>query len=172
MEKFKWGKYLRKHAPPSYSEGWKPVCDCVLPQASKYHWQSQNVKQSGVDDMVLLSKITDDAIVENLKKRYMDDYIFVSFRFRLNFSLHPLVTCWPVVMLATSRSNAKVCTPPPTNQLLKTVLLVLLAKPNLRVKCKSLHPLTQPVLLVIMTNFEIVKVCPPLTDLSTGVVSW
>ncbi|TSY41753.1 Unconventional myosin-If [Bagarius yarrelli] len=44
--------------------------------ASKYHWQSQNVKQSGVDDMVLLSKITEEAIVENLKKRYMDDYIF------------------------------------------------------------------------------------------------
>ncbi|KAF5890956.1 A disintegrin and metalloproteinase with thrombospondin motifs 10-like, partial [Clarias magur] len=44
--------------------------------ASKYHWQSQNVKQSGVDDMVLLSKITEDAIVENLKKRYLDDYIF------------------------------------------------------------------------------------------------
>uniref|UniRef100_A0A8C3SBB3 Myosin IE n=1 Tax=Chelydra serpentina TaxID=8475 RepID=A0A8C3SBB3_CHESE len=31
---------------------------------------------SGVDDMVLLSKITEDSIVENLKKRYMDDYIF------------------------------------------------------------------------------------------------
>ncbi|XP_013862815.1 unconventional myosin-If [Austrofundulus limnaeus] len=43
---------------------------------AKYHWQSQNVKQSGVDDMVLLSKITEDAIVENLKKRYMDDFIF------------------------------------------------------------------------------------------------
>uniref|UniRef100_A0A4W3JGG4 Myosin IF n=1 Tax=Callorhinchus milii TaxID=7868 RepID=A0A4W3JGG4_CALMI len=41
-----------------------------------YHWQSHNVKQSGVDDMVLLSKITEEAIVENLKKRYMDDYIF------------------------------------------------------------------------------------------------
>uniref|UniRef100_A0A8C7YKZ2 Osteoclast-stimulating factor 1 n=1 Tax=Oryzias sinensis TaxID=183150 RepID=A0A8C7YKZ2_9TELE len=38
--------------------------------------KDQNVKQSGVDDMVLLSKITEDAIVENLKKRYMDDYIF------------------------------------------------------------------------------------------------
>lgn len=48
---------------------------------AKYHWQSQNVKQSGVDDMVLLSKITEDAIVENLKKRYMDDYIFVSFQY-------------------------------------------------------------------------------------------
>uniref|UniRef100_A0A673MQX0 Unconventional myosin-Ie-like n=1 Tax=Sinocyclocheilus rhinocerous TaxID=307959 RepID=A0A673MQX0_9TELE len=31
---------------------------------------------SGVDDMVLLSKINEDAIVENLKKRYMDDFIF------------------------------------------------------------------------------------------------
>ncbi|XP_032067969.1 unconventional myosin-If [Thamnophis elegans] len=42
----------------------------------RFHWQSHNVKQSGVDDMVLLSKIHEDAIVENLKKRYMDDYIF------------------------------------------------------------------------------------------------
>uniref|UniRef100_A0A674NPW9 Osteoclast-stimulating factor 1 n=1 Tax=Takifugu rubripes TaxID=31033 RepID=A0A674NPW9_TAKRU len=38
--------------------------------------RSHNVKHSGVDDMVLLSKINEDAIVENLKKRYMDDYIF------------------------------------------------------------------------------------------------
>uniref|UniRef100_W5LQQ3 Osteoclast-stimulating factor 1 n=1 Tax=Astyanax mexicanus TaxID=7994 RepID=W5LQQ3_ASTMX len=30
----------------------------------------------GVDDMVLLSKINEDAITDNLKKRYMDDYIF------------------------------------------------------------------------------------------------
>jgi myosin I len=43
-----------------------------------YHWQTQNVKLSGVDDMVLLSKISEDAIVDNLKKRYNDDYIFVS----------------------------------------------------------------------------------------------
>nr|XP_060641133.1 unconventional myosin-If isoform X1 [Anolis sagrei ordinatus] len=42
----------------------------------RFHWQSHNVKQSGVDDMVLLSKINEDAIVENLKKRFMDDYIF------------------------------------------------------------------------------------------------
>jgi hypothetical protein len=53
------------------------------PQGSKgayrYHWHSHNVKHSGVDDMVLLSKITESSIVENLKKRYMDDYIFVSF---------------------------------------------------------------------------------------------
>ncbi|KAJ8249172.1 hypothetical protein GJAV_G00231950 [Gymnothorax javanicus] len=42
----------------------------------RYHWLSHNVKQSGVDDMVLLTKINEDAIVENLKKRYMDDYIF------------------------------------------------------------------------------------------------
>lgn len=45
----------------------------------RYHWQSHNVKLTGVDDMVLLTKINEDAIVENLKKRYMDDYIFVSF---------------------------------------------------------------------------------------------
>lgn len=50
------------------------------PQGSKerFHWQSHNVKQSGVDDMVLLSKISEEAIVENLKKRFMDDFIFVS----------------------------------------------------------------------------------------------
>jgi len=33
---------------------------------------------SGVEDMVLISKINEDAICENLKKRYMDDWIFVS----------------------------------------------------------------------------------------------
>ncbi|XP_058502779.1 myosin IEb [Solea solea] len=42
----------------------------------RYHWQAQNVKVSGVDDMVLLSKVNEDAITDNLKKRYMDDYIF------------------------------------------------------------------------------------------------
>ncbi|XP_068180711.1 myosin IEb [Antennarius striatus] len=42
----------------------------------RYHWQAQNIKVSGVDDMVLLSKINEDAITDNLKKRYMDDYIF------------------------------------------------------------------------------------------------
>ncbi|XP_014677764.1 PREDICTED: LOW QUALITY PROTEIN: unconventional myosin-Ie-like [Priapulus caudatus] len=41
-----------------------------------YHWQSTNIKQSGVDDMVLLPKIQEAAIVDNLKKRYMDDWIF------------------------------------------------------------------------------------------------
>lgn len=61
-----------------YSIRYLAITFYSLFQGSKYHWQSQNVKQSGVDDMVLLSKITEDAIVENLKKRYMDDYIFVS----------------------------------------------------------------------------------------------
>jgi len=42
-----------------------------------YHWQSKGaVKNSGVEDMVLLPKITDPAIVENLKKRYLDDLIY------------------------------------------------------------------------------------------------
>ncbi|KAK6309049.1 hypothetical protein J4Q44_G00205120 [Coregonus suidteri] len=31
------------------------------------------------DDMVLLSKISEDAIVENLKKRFMDDFIFMPY---------------------------------------------------------------------------------------------
>ncbi|KAK2553213.1 Unconventional myosin-Ie [Acropora cervicornis] len=44
---------------------------------SNYHWQSKgNVKASGVEDMVLLPKIQEASIVENLKKRYMDDLIF------------------------------------------------------------------------------------------------
>uniref|UniRef100_A0A8C2CPB7 Osteoclast-stimulating factor 1 n=1 Tax=Cyprinus carpio TaxID=7962 RepID=A0A8C2CPB7_CYPCA len=47
-----------------------------LGSKEKYHWQTQNVKVSGVDDMVLLSKISEDAITDNLKKRYMDDFIF------------------------------------------------------------------------------------------------
>lgn len=41
-----------------------------------YHWQSHNVKQSGVEDMVLLAKINEAAIVDNLKKRLMDDCIY------------------------------------------------------------------------------------------------
>ena len=44
-----------------------------------YHWQSHNVKTSGVDDMVLLQKISEGSIVDNLKKRFMEDTIFVSF---------------------------------------------------------------------------------------------
>nr|XP_030112837.3 unconventional myosin-If [Taeniopygia guttata] len=42
----------------------------------RFHWQSHNVRQSGVDDMVLLAKISEEAIVENLRKRFMDDFIF------------------------------------------------------------------------------------------------
>ncbi|OWF39023.1 Unconventional myosin-Ie [Mizuhopecten yessoensis] len=41
-----------------------------------YHWQSHNVKTSGVDDMVLLQKISEAAILDNLKKRFMDDCIY------------------------------------------------------------------------------------------------
>lgn len=53
------------------------VFSCVWIQA--YHWQSHNVKTSGVDDMVLLQKLSKGGIVENLKKRFMDDCIYVSF---------------------------------------------------------------------------------------------
>lgn len=69
--------------PPCPRHGWWPRRSRggLSSQGSKerFHWQSHNVKQSGVDDMVLLSKISEEAIVENLKKRFMDDYIFVSF---------------------------------------------------------------------------------------------
>ncbi|KAI4895296.1 hypothetical protein NFI96_011136 [Prochilodus magdalenae] len=57
----------------------------------RYHWQTQNVKVSGVDDMVLLSKINEDAITDNLKKRYMDDYIFVSLLLSASAGLFPYV---------------------------------------------------------------------------------
>ncbi|XP_071965798.1 unconventional myosin-Ie-like isoform X2 [Antedon mediterranea] len=40
-----------------------------------YHWQSHK-KQTGVEDMVLLSKIQESAIVENLRKRFLDDWIY------------------------------------------------------------------------------------------------
>lgn len=68
-----------------FDHGWQEFCYsdtmefCIF-QPSNYHWQSKgNVKASGVEDMVLLPKIQEAAIVENLKKRYMDDLIFVSF---------------------------------------------------------------------------------------------
>uniref|UniRef100_UPI00398F46B6 myosin IEb n=1 Tax=Pristiophorus japonicus TaxID=55135 RepID=UPI00398F46B6 len=61
----------------SFSEGERnPVDFDSEGSKERYHWQAQNVKHSGVDDMVLLSKITEEAIVDNLRKRYMDDYIF------------------------------------------------------------------------------------------------
>eukprot|EP00054_Salpingoeca_dolichothecata_P025400 m.177618 g.177618 ORF g.177618 m.177618 type:complete len:1031 (-) comp25343_c1_seq7:140-3232(-) len=42
-----------------------------------HHWQSKTTKNvSGVEDMVLIPKISDDAIAENLKRRIMDDFIY------------------------------------------------------------------------------------------------
>ena len=41
-----------------------------------YQWQCDDHKRAGVDDMTLLSKIDDSAIVENLKKRFDTDWIF------------------------------------------------------------------------------------------------
>ena len=41
-----------------------------------YTWQCADHKRSGADDMTLLSQVTEAAIVENLKKRFMDDWIF------------------------------------------------------------------------------------------------
>lgn len=41
-----------------------------------YHWQSKPKGSSGVEDMVLLTKISETSIVDNLKKRFLDDYIY------------------------------------------------------------------------------------------------
>ena len=42
------------------------------------------MKRSGVDDLVLLNKIDESSIAENLKKRFMEDIIYVSnFRVRV-----------------------------------------------------------------------------------------
>lgn len=41
-----------------------------------YHWQSEGAKKSSVDDMVLLTKITEAAITDNLKRRLMEDKIY------------------------------------------------------------------------------------------------
>nr|ACO11159.1 Myosin-Ie [Caligus rogercresseyi] len=41
-----------------------------------YNWQMPSHKRSGLDDMTLLSSVTESAIMENMKKRYMDDWIF------------------------------------------------------------------------------------------------
>lgn len=64
--------------PPIACQGSPPPHPTPQGSKERFHWQSHNVKQSGVDDMVLLPQITEDAIVGNLRKRFMDDYIFVS----------------------------------------------------------------------------------------------
>ncbi|KAL7635053.1 UNVERIFIED_CONTAM: hypothetical protein RMT77_014038 [Armadillidium vulgare] len=52
----------------------KPPKQTKIKQDVKmYHWQSEGSKKSSVDDMVLLTKISESAITENLKKRLMED---------------------------------------------------------------------------------------------------
>ncbi|KAI8818072.1 amoeboid myosin I-like protein [Fimicolochytrium jonesii] len=41
-----------------------------------FQWSSKNQAQNGVEDMTLLSKVTDDQITENLKKRIQADLMF------------------------------------------------------------------------------------------------
>ncbi|KAK6014040.1 hypothetical protein OSTOST_20611, partial [Ostertagia ostertagi] len=42
-----------------------------------FHWQSNvNVHHVGVDDMVLLSKLSEQSIADNLKKRFHGNSIF------------------------------------------------------------------------------------------------
>ena len=69
--------YSRTTSRVTMVQGLNNVCwHCLL---QPHHWQSHNVRQSGVEDMVLLQKITEAAIVDNLKKRFMEDQIYVSF---------------------------------------------------------------------------------------------
>ncbi|XP_003373953.1 myosin-If [Trichinella spiralis] len=42
------------------------------------HWQWHGIDQVGVHDMVLLATVDEDAIVQNLRKRYMNSIMFVS----------------------------------------------------------------------------------------------
>eukprot|EP01111_Echinosteliopsis_oligospora_P014913 TRINITY_DN5735_c1_g3_i1.p1 TRINITY_DN5735_c1_g3~~TRINITY_DN5735_c1_g3_i1.p1 ORF type:complete len:1138 (+),score=396.14 TRINITY_DN5735_c1_g3_i1:202-3615(+) len=46
-------------------------------QRGKAEW-SNNMKQEGLDDMTLLSKVTNDQILDNLRKRYDNDIIYTS----------------------------------------------------------------------------------------------
>uniref|UniRef100_A0A915JUR4 Uncharacterized protein n=1 Tax=Romanomermis culicivorax TaxID=13658 RepID=A0A915JUR4_ROMCU len=41
-----------------------------------YHWQAVKVQNVGVDDLVLLTKINETAIIDMLRKRYMNNMIF------------------------------------------------------------------------------------------------
>ena len=50
------------------------ICYSIQRTCVQGHWK----KQVGVEDMVLLQKISESAIVDNLRKRFMDDTIYVS----------------------------------------------------------------------------------------------
>ncbi|OUC49095.1 hypothetical protein D917_05723 [Trichinella nativa] len=41
------------------------------------HWQWHGIDQVGVHDMVLLATVDEDAIVQNLRKRYMNSIMFL-----------------------------------------------------------------------------------------------
>lgn len=41
-----------------------------------FHWQSKNIANVGVEDLVLLSKVQENAISENLQKRYQANLIY------------------------------------------------------------------------------------------------
>ena len=51
------------------------------------------MKQEGVDDMTLLTKINNDAIAHNLKERFEADVIYVRSFIFLFLSLPPFQTC-------------------------------------------------------------------------------
>jgi len=50
------------------------LCRLHVVDVQGHQWK----KQVGVEDMVLIQKISESAIVDNLKKRFMEDFIYVS----------------------------------------------------------------------------------------------
>ena len=55
--------------------------------------------------MVLLQKITEGAIVDNLKKRFMDNCIYVSFKLAWTIHVHLLYCCVMIVYIYTDNKN-------------------------------------------------------------------
>jgi myosin-1 len=53
------------------------------PQVKKAAFESTKKKEIGVSDLTLLSKISNEAINDNLKLRFEHDEIYVSIIFRL-----------------------------------------------------------------------------------------
>ena len=66
----------KSHTPTHQLNRFHHKSSFTLFSLQVYTWQSADHKRSGVDDMTLLSEIKESAIVENLRKRFNDDWIF------------------------------------------------------------------------------------------------
>ena len=58
---------------------WLIIIKCVINHIIKFQSQYKRSKSQDVEDMVLLPSIKDADICENLKRRFLEDQIFVSF---------------------------------------------------------------------------------------------